>query len=381
MIKSSIDSLKKTRLILILIIITVGMVAGGYIYKKYAFKEGVLIEEGEYFPEEFEIPSLPGQYPFRVSSPKGVYPKFGSGIFSKRPLDVIGGVDEEIIFSIKVEDPTGISRVWLVVVGQEESIRKEVNLEKTQGDIFLGTWSGRLVLPQGLERIFWTNFYAANIKDEIRDLSLDWRPGNTCPIEPSGNLTFSSSCTVEADETCGTNDGQVTISGGTINLSGTSGHPAYLVFGTKVVLSGGNIALAIASPPAAIIIKYGKTDSVYGKSARLCAYPPEGYICGANKACHLGSCGTNYVVVLLSAAGAVSCNDKCASQGGRSCASIGTDANGTNGNYYWYSSDGGGCIQYGSAAHADCNECMRNRGSSCGGHTCNWTNCRCRYTP
>jgi len=112
------------------------------------------------------------EYSFSVSAAKGIYPKFISGKFSKRPPEIQGG--ENLTASIKLEDPDGISSVKLTVIGQEESLKEEIQLELVEGDEFSGVWQGNLTIPVEITEIFWTNFYAKNKSDKTEDLSLKW---------------------------------------------------------------------------------------------------------------------------------------------------------------------------------------------------------------
>ena len=114
------------------------------------------------------------EYGFHVSSASGVYPKFISGKFSKRPPEVQKG--ENLTISIKVEDPDGISTVKLVIVGQEETLKKEINLELVEGDELSGVWQGSLIIPKEWTKISWTNFYTKNKSGKEEDLNLRWQP-------------------------------------------------------------------------------------------------------------------------------------------------------------------------------------------------------------
>jgi len=292
---------KKTLIILIVVLcLVIGAGVGAYLYLsqikyKEVSQEEITPSQEETQQEEAsqeqtaaeseeEIP-LPeyieeGEAPFRVSGGK-VYPKFKSGKWSKRPDFIVGGVDSELEAEIKVEDPDGVTRVWLVLIGHKDDLRKEIELKLTDGDSKLGTWSAKFDIPEEMKRIYWTKFYAKNNKGKEELLDLDWRPGNTCPISPTGNMTFGS-CTVSSDETAGTENGQITVTG-TVNLSGTAGHPAYMIFWTKVVFSGGKVVLYGST--SSIIIKKGRTDSVHSKAAALCAYPAAGYACSALQDC------------------------------------------------------------------------------------------------
>lgn len=250
---------KRKILPIILVICLVGL--GVYFY---------LSSEGN--KETKEVFMEDGEYSFRVSSAEGVYPKFISGKFSKRPMDVIAGVDKELEASIDVEDPDGISRVWLMVVGPKEDFKQEINLELSEGDLYSGTWLVKFEVPENMGRIFWTNFYVENKKGRKNDLSLDWRPGATCPVSTSGNHTFGN-CNCAGGEVVGTNNGQITVTG-TVNLSGVSGSPAYMIYGTKVIFSGGKIVFSahVSGKATAILIKKGNIDSVKNKAAAICAY-------------------------------------------------------------------------------------------------------------
>jgi len=112
------------------------------------------------------------EYGFNVSSAAGVYPKFISGKFSKRPPEVKGG--ENFNASIKAEDPDGISTVKLTLVGQEDSLKEEIQLELVEGDEFSGVWQGSLIIPDEWTKISWTNFYTQNKLGETEDLNLRW---------------------------------------------------------------------------------------------------------------------------------------------------------------------------------------------------------------
>lgn len=307
--------------------------------KEVGEEEAAPLEEEKVIPpkEEEEIP-LPkytwdGEYSFRVSSEKGVYPKFKSGTFSKRPFDIIGGVDKELEASIVIEDPDGISEVELEIIGHEGDVGENIKLELSEGDSKLGTWSGKFEIPKEMKRIFWTNFYAWSNKGKIEDLSLDWRPGNTCPISPTGNLTFGN-CFVYSDETAGTENGQITVTGA-VNLSGTYNHPAYMIFGTKVIFNGGKIIFSahVSGKATAILIKKGKTDSVHSKTATLCAYPSNCYVCGSGLACISGNCQSDSTHIVNGNSNK-NCNTVCSESGGRTCGHVGINATKDDMKYY-----------------------------------------------
>jgi len=240
-------------------------------------KEGKYTEKEEHLPlpieEELPYPKYPciGEYPFRVSSKKGVYPKFSSGKFSKRPMDFIVGEDKELEASIKVEDPDGVAKVILEVVGYKNDFKKEVELKLSEGDSNSGTWSATLNIPEDFKRIFWTNFYVENKKGKKDTLHLDWRPGATCAFKKGNIADFGSGdCNIAQDEVTGSETGALTVSGD-VNLTGTEGHPAYLIFGTKVTFSGGRIVFSAhqGGKPTAILIKAGKKDSFFNWTAHI----------------------------------------------------------------------------------------------------------------
>ncbi len=246
--------------------------------KREISKEGKYTKKEEgYLPlpieEELPYPKYPwiGEYPFRVSSQKGIYPKFKSGKFSKRPMDFIVGIDKQISTSIKVSDPDGVSKVRLVVIGYKDDLKKEIELKLSDGDAKLGTWSGTVTIPETWQRIFWTNFYAENKAGKVESLHLDWRPGATCSFAKGHLTNFGfGGCNVAQDEATGSETGALTIAGD-VNLTGTEGHPAFLIFGTKVTFSGGRIIFSAlqGGKATAILIKAGRKDSFFNWTAHI----------------------------------------------------------------------------------------------------------------
>ncbi|MCD6500657.1 hypothetical protein J7K42_01400 [bacterium] len=165
--------MNKTKKILPLFIIgcfcLVGVIiAVSYIY----FQKGKEISLQEQRQEQKPSSGWVGEYTFNVASASGVYPKFISGKFSKRPKDVKGG--EPLTASIKVEDPEGISEVKLVIIGQEESLEQEITLELIDGDQFSGVWQGDLTVLEGITKISWTNFFVKNKLGKKDNLNLKW---------------------------------------------------------------------------------------------------------------------------------------------------------------------------------------------------------------
>ncbi|MBA7495917.1 hypothetical protein ES702_06513 [subsurface metagenome] len=278
----------------VIIILVICVAIGGFFWyisekerKEIAeFKEGEEIsKEEEYIEKKEEYPLLPleeellpypkypwiGEYPFRVSSGKGIYPKFKSGKFSKRPMDFVVGEDKKLEASIKVEDPDGVSKVKLVVIGYKEDLEEEIEFKLSDGDSKSGTWSGTLAIPEEMKRIFWTNFYTESKSGKTEDLHLDWRPGATCAFKKGNITTFGSGgCNVASDEVVGSETGEITVAGD-VNLTGTEGHPAYMIFGTKVTFSGGRIVFSAhqGGKATAILIKAGRTDSFFGWAAHI----------------------------------------------------------------------------------------------------------------
>ncbi len=106
---------------------------------------------------------------FGVSS-KG-YPMFTFGKFSKDPRNVKPG--ETFYTSIRVQDPDGISQVKFTIIGQEETLKKEINLELVEGDEFSGEWQGSLVIPENITHITRVDFYAQNKLGKERSLNLE----------------------------------------------------------------------------------------------------------------------------------------------------------------------------------------------------------------
>jgi len=345
------------------------------------------------------LPKYPwkGEYPFRVSSTKGVYPKFKSGKFSKRPMDIIGDVDKELKTSIKIEDPDGVSKVTLLIIGHKDNLRKEIELKLTDGDPKLGTWSAKFEIPKEMKRIFWTKFYAQNNKGKIEDLSLDWRPGATCPVATSGNQTFGT-CNCAGGEVVGSDDGQITVTG-TVNLSGASSNPAYMVFGTKVTFSGGKITFSAHDAngkATAILIKKGKTDSVKSKAAAICAFydnikcNPDGgyYDDGADSPSGTNYCKHNYYQCSSGSCATLTATDAtcgtCCYCSGSSCSNYSSATQGPTADYYYdnggdsasgtnycvlrnYHCTGSSCAEtYGDSTIATCGLCRYCNGSSCG---------------
>ena len=115
---------------------------------------------------------LSEEYGFHVSSAAGLYPKFISGKFSKRPAEIKTG--ETLTTSIKVEDLDGISAAKLTVIGQEETLKQEINLELVEGDEFSGVWQGSFTISKEWTKISWTNFYIQSKSGKENKAELKW---------------------------------------------------------------------------------------------------------------------------------------------------------------------------------------------------------------
>jgi len=214
----------KTLIILIIILcLVIGAGVGAYFYLSKTKPEEISQEEGitpyqeekketeeqeeqpqrqaEEQEEEIPLPKYieEGEAPFRISSKGKVYPKFKSGKWSKRPDFIIGGKDKRLEAEIKVQDPEGVSKVTLLAIGHKDNLRKEIELKLSDGDLKLGTWSGKFEIPEEFKRIYWTNFYAENKKGNKEFLDLDWHEGSTCPWGMTGNKTYPT-CEIGSDE-------------------------------------------------------------------------------------------------------------------------------------------------------------------------------------
>lgn len=104
---------------------------------------------------------------FKVSSAKGVYPKFISGRII--PAKPIKDMDQEIF--IKIEDPVGIKEVSLEIKDEYgKNLLDEFEMEIFEGDSFRGEWRA-VWQPHDFEDVIRWVFKVENNEGETDDLT------------------------------------------------------------------------------------------------------------------------------------------------------------------------------------------------------------------
>jgi Na+-transporting methylmalonyl-CoA/oxaloacetate decarboxylase gamma subunit len=171
--------IKKNNIFIVLIILIFIIIACFVFLNKEEEKEKAPNEGDQYFEvldqedindltEEEKQQALEGVVQtFKVSSAKGVYPKFISGQI--KPGQPVKGMDQEIL--IKIEDPTGLKEVKLEIRSESgEELIEELDLELVEGDSFRGDWRG-VWQPHDFERVIRWVFKVENNEGKTDDLT------------------------------------------------------------------------------------------------------------------------------------------------------------------------------------------------------------------
>lgn len=174
------EKIKKNNIFIILIILILILVIGYFVFSKQEKEEvktpnednqdfEVLDQEDiNDLTEEEKQENLEGSVQnFKVSSAKGIYPKFISG--QLKPAKPTKDMDQEIF--IKIEDPVGVKEVILEIKDEYgENLLERVEMEIAEGDSFRGDWRG-VWQPHDFEDVIRWEFKAENNEGKTDDLT------------------------------------------------------------------------------------------------------------------------------------------------------------------------------------------------------------------